>query len=84
MIRRWVRDDRVPDHGLVHQLRSGGIGPAGGHPDEHLLGVPVEERGEIGRERELDHGVFFFARAVVVGTAADAAGAVSLWFDVTV
>lgn len=65
-------DDVVPDDGLV-----GGVGaaarrgPLGRHVDEDLLGVPGEERGQVGVHRELDDGVFLLLAAVVVGTTAD-------------
>jgi hypothetical protein len=39
-----------------------------------LLGVPGEERGEVGVEGEADDGVFFFFGGVVVGAAADSGG----------
>lgn len=61
------RDDGVPDHGRVGLVRGGG--PVGGHVDEDLLGVPGEEGREVGVERELDDGVFFFLGAVVVRPA---------------
>lgn len=69
MIRRRVRDDRIPDDSLVHQFCSCGIWPACRHPHENLLGVPVEERGEVSGEGEFDDGVFFFAGGVVVWSA---------------
>lgn len=69
MVGAGARDDVVPDDGLV-----GGVfraGPFGGYVDEDLLGVPGEERGEVGVEGELDDGVFFLFRAVVMRTASD-------------
>ena len=69
-------DDAVPDDGLVGRVLVcfGVIGrwPLGGHVDEDLLGVPCEERGEVGVEREVDDGIFFLFAGVVVRSASDA------------
>lgn len=34
-----------------------------------MLGIPVEEGGEVGGQREADYGVFFFLGGVVVWAA---------------
>ena len=78
-------DDGVPYYGLVLGDIAGDGGGRGGRPlggdvDEDLLGVPVEEGGEIGFEGELDYGVFFFFGTVVVWSAADAVGGISIGF----
>ena len=73
-----VGDDGVPDDGLV-----GGIdpsfrgGPLGRHVDKDLLGVPCEQRRQVGVEGELDDGVLLLLRAVVVGAALDSGMGVS-------
>lgn len=68
-----ARDDGVPDDGLVglvgRSAGDGGGGPLGGDVDEELLGVPGEERREVGVQRELDDGVLLLLRAVVVRPA---------------
>lgn len=62
-------DDVVPDNGGVGGVLGGR--PLGGDIDEDVLGVPGEERREIGLERELDNGVLLLLGAVVVGAALD-------------
>lgn len=78
MVGARARDDGVPDDGLVGLVRvvvSGAVirgsssRPLGRHVDEELLGVPREQRREVGVERELDHGVFFPLVAVVMRLA---------------
>ena len=71
MVRTRVRNDLIPDNSLV--CRVVGARPLGGDVDEELLGVPCEERGEVGVEGELDDGVFFLFGAVVMGTTLDSA-----------
>ena len=66
------RDDSVPDYGF--RIRdSGGVGGGigGGDVEEELLGVPVEEGGEVCVEIEALVGVFFAFGAVVVGSSFD-------------
>lgn len=70
MVGARARDDAVPDDGLVRLVRGGG-GPLGRDVDEELLGVPREQRREIGVERELDDGVFLLLGAIVVRPALD-------------
>lgn len=78
VVRSRARDNRIPDdrivgiQGLVRR-----IGPRRGHPDEDLLGVPVEQGGEVCGEGEADGGVFFLLRGVVVRAAARSASNVS-------
>jgi hypothetical protein len=76
MIRARIRNNRIPDHSLIiADLGLRRIGrPRRGYVHEDLFGVPGEERGEVGVERESDVGVFFFARGVVVRTTFDARG----------
>ena len=64
-----VRDDGVPDDGLVGVIV--GRGPLGGDVDEELLGVPCEQGREICVEGELDDGVFFLLGGVVMWAALD-------------
>lgn len=70
-----VRDDGVPDHGLVHDAVVDLGGPFGGDVHEELLRVPGEEGGQVGVEGELDDGVLFLLGGVVVGTALDSVDA---------
>jgi hypothetical protein len=46
-----------------------GRGVSGVDVDEDLLGIPVEERGEVGVEVEAELRVFFAFRGVVVWAA---------------
>lgn len=69
MIGAWVRDNRVPDDSLVGRI-SGGR-PFGGDVYEKLLGVPCEEGGEVGVERELDDSVFFLLGTIVMRATLD-------------
>lgn len=66
-----VRNDGIPNDGFVGRVID--AGPLGGDVDEDLLGVPCEERGEVGFERELDDGVFLLLGAIIMGTAFDSA-----------
>lgn len=56
---------------VVRWVRGGDVG-------EDLLGVPVEERGEVGVEIEGYVGVFFAFGAVVVWTTSGAVECISL------
>jgi hypothetical protein len=69
---RRTGDYGVPDDGLIRAqgaVRCAGVGPCRGDVHEDLLGVPVEQRREVGRERELNRGVLFLLRGVVVWAA---------------
>lgn len=65
------RDDGVPDDGAAGLVRRRGRRPLGGHVDEELLGVPGEQRREVGVQRELDDCVFLLPGRVVVRPAFD-------------
>lgn len=71
-------DNGVPDHGLVGRIRLCVVGgwPLSAYVDEDLLGVPCEERGEVGVEGKVDDGVFFLFAAVVVRSASDT---IAIW-----
>lgn len=74
MVGARARDDGVPDDGLVGLVRAvgdarRGRGPLGRDVDEELLGVPGEQRREVGVERELDDGILFLFGTVVVRPA---------------
>lgn len=64
-------NNSVPDDGFGGRGGVWGFGVwiGGGDPEEDLLGVPVEEGGEVGVEGEGDVGVFFTLGGVVVRAA---------------
>lgn len=71
-------DDAVPDDGFVGRICLGVVEhwPLSRYVNKDLLGVPREERGEVGVEREVDDGVFFLFAGVVVRSTSDALGLV--------
>lgn len=76
MIRARIRNNRIPNDRLVRKLTRlrccrSSVRPRRRYVDEELLGVPVEERGEVGGESEPDDGVFFFFSRIVVWAAFD-------------
>lgn len=70
MIRARVRNNSVPNHGLVgrivHPRR-----PLSGYVHEQLLRVPRKERREVRLEGEFEDGVLLLLGAVVVRPALD-------------
>lgn len=74
-------DDAIPDDGLIGRVccRVVGRWPLSRYVDEDLLGVPCEERGEVGIEREVDDGVFFLFAGVVVRSASNAVVVWQVW-----
>lgn len=72
-----VGDDGVPDDGRVGRVSAGGRGPVSRDVDKDLLGVPREERGQVGIEGEFDDGVLLLPGAVVMRAALDAASSPS-------
>ncbi|KUI56760.1 hypothetical protein VP1G_10882 [Cytospora mali] len=69
-----ARDDLVPYDSLVGRIIAVVLTagrPLGRDVDKDLLGVPVEQRAEVGVEAELDDGVLLLGGAVVIGPARD-------------
>lgn len=72
---RRARDDAVPDDRLVRRVPTTAtvpiIRPLSRNVHEHLLGIPREQARQVGVEAELDDGVLFLFRGVVVRPALD-------------
>lgn len=66
MIRAGRRDDAVPYDGLVGLIGLCWLGPLRRHVYKHLLRVPCKERRQVCLQGELEDGIFFFSRGVVV------------------
>lgn len=66
-----VGNDAVPDDGRVCAVVASAARPVGSDVDKEVLGVPGEEAGEVGFEREANDGVFFLFGAVVVRATFD-------------
>lgn len=71
MVGAGVGNDAVPDDGRVCAVVASAARPVGSDVDKEVLGVPGEEAGEVGFEREANDGVFFLFGAVVVRAAFD-------------
>ena len=69
-----IRDNAIPDDGRVGRILAWCARPLGRDVYEELLGVPREERRQIGVEGEFDDGILFLFGRVVVRPTLDAVG----------